>query len=364
MVWYAARRADSLDNLSLDQQLEDLSRLTGGSHESVTMTSPQTNRPQLAVETQHLTQRFGTQTAVNNLNLSIATGGVHAVLGPNGAGKTTAMRILATLLQPTSGSARVLGYDVVTQPAQVRERIALTGQFASLDEDLTGRENLALLARLRGYRGRSAKARAEALLAAFGLSDAAARQVRKYSGGMRRRLDIAASLLVRPELLFLDEPTTGLDPRSRSDVWDAVRTLVAAGTTVLLTTQYLDEADQLADRVTVLDTGQVVAEGTPSELKAVVGAGMLHMRLASTEQAGAAVTLLNARAESPAELHSDGVTVSVRLRDSTKATGLIAALEHQGIQLTEFSLGHPSLNEVFLALTTPGSTPQEDYNDR
>lgn len=334
-----------------------------GSHESVNMTSPQIHGHQLAVETQNLTQRFGTQAAVDDVNLHIATGGVHAVLGPNGAGKTTVMRILATLLRPSSGYARVLGYDVVTHPAQVRERIALTGQFASLDEDLTGLENLALLARLRGYRGRSAKSRAESLLAAFGLMDAAARQVRKYSGGMRRRLDIAASLLVRPDLLFLDEPTTGLDPRSRNDVWNAVRTLVDAGTTVLLTTQYLDEADQLADRVTVLDTGRIVAEGTPSELKAIVGSGILHIRLASPDQGRTAVTLLNARSEESAELSSDGFTVSLRLSDIAKAAPMIAELQHQGIQLTEFSLGQPSLNEVFLALTTPRSTPQEQHDD-
>lgn len=334
-----------------------------GSHESVNMTSPQIHGHQLAVETQNLTQRFGTQAAVDDVNLHIATGGVHAVLGPNGAGKTTVMRILATLLRPSSGYARVLGYDVVTHPAQVRERIALTGQFASLDEDLTGLENLALLARLRGYRGRSAKSRAESLLAAFGLMDAAARQVRKYSGGMRRRLDIAASLLVRPDLLFLDEPTTGLDPRSRNDVWNAVRTLVDAGTTVLLTTQYLDEADQLADRVTVLDTGRIVAEGTPSELKAIVGSGILHIRLASPDLGRTAVTLLNARSEESAELSSDGFTVSLRLSDIAKAAPMIAELQHQGIQLTEFSLGQPSLNEVFLALTTPRSTPQEQHDD-
>ncbi|GAA4116010.1 ATP-binding cassette domain-containing protein [Enteractinococcus coprophilus] len=328
------------------------------------MTSSQRDGHPLAVETQNLTQHFGTQTAVDDVNLSITAGGVHAVLGPNGAGKTTVMRILATLLRPSSGYAKVLGYDVLTHPGKVRERIALTGQFASLDEDLTGLENLAMLARLRGYRGRTAKSRAESLLEAFGLLDAAARQVRKYSGGMRRRLDIAASLLVRPDLLFLDEPTTGLDPRSRNDVWDAVRTLVSAGTTVLLTTQYLDEADQLADRVTVLDAGRIVAEGTPGELKSIVGSGILHIRFASADQAGAAVTLLDARFAEPTELSTDGVTVSMRLNDITKAAELIAELQRQGVHLTEFSLGQPSLNEVFLALTTPRSKTQEKPDDR
>ncbi len=345
-----------LDNISQDPGL--------GHHESVNMTSPETDSQLMAVETQNLTQRFGTQAAVDNVNLTIPTGGVHAVLGPNGAGKTTVIRILATLLRPTSGHATVLGFDVATQAAQVRQRIALTGQFASLDEDLTGLENLALLARLRGYRGRTAKTRAESLLAAFGLSDAASRQVRKYSGGMRRRLDIAASLLVRPDLLFLDEPTTGLDPRSRNDVWDAVRTLVSAGTTVLLTTQYLDEADQLADRVTVLDSGRIVAEGTPGELKAIVGSGLLTIRVANPPDGRAALALLDTLFEAPTLLSNDELTLRTRLTDLTKAAPTIAELQQQGIQVTEFALGQPSLNEVFLALTTPRSKTQEQSDDR
>lgn len=322
------------------------------------MTIPETDRQPLAAATRNLTQRFGTSPAVDDLTLRVAIGGVHAVLGPNGAGKTTVIRILTTLLRATEGQAQVLGFNVVTQAAQVRQRIALTGQFSSLDEDLTGIENLSLLARLRGIRGRAAKSRAESLLGAFDLTDAAGRQVRNYSGGMRRRLDIAASLLVRPELLFLDEPTTGLDPRSRNDVWDAVRMLVSAGTTVILTTQYLEEADQLADRVTVLDKGRIAAEGTPSELKQIVGSGILQLRMSSAEHGRAAVASLVGQFKTPAESSSDGLTVRVRLNDVTTAAPTIAELQRQGVDIAEFSLGQPSLDEVFLALTAPEKTKE------
>lgn len=327
------------------------------------MTIPSVGRQPLAAEAYNVTQRFGTNPALDDLTLQISTGGVHAVLGPNGAGKTTVIRILTTLLRATSGQAKVLGYDVVTQAAQVRQRIALTGQFASLDEDLTGIENLVLLARLRGIRGRAAKSRAESLLAAFGLAEAAGRQVRNYSGGMRRRLDIAASLLVRPELLFLDEPTTGLDPRSRNDVWDAVGTLVSAGTSVILTTQYLEEADQLADRVTVLDKGRIAAEGTPSELKTIVGSGILQIRVANAEHGRGAVAALNGQFKTAAEVSGDGLTIRVRLTDVTSAAPTIAELQRQGLAITEFSLGQPSLDEVFLALTAPQLTKEQPHHD-
>ncbi|WNB86633.1 ATP-binding cassette domain-containing protein [Cellulomonas sp. ATA003] len=217
----------------------------------------------LAIETTGLVKAFGGTRAVDGIDLRVPRGGVHGFLGPNGAGKTTVIRMLATLLRPDAGSARVLGLDVVRDADEVRSRVALTGQFASVDEDLTGRENLVLVARLLGYSRPGARARTAELLDAFGLDDAADRLVKKYSGGMRRRIDIAASIVVTPELVFLDEPTTGLDPRSRNQVWDIVRAMVAAGTTVLLTTQYLDEADQLADRISVIDEGRVIAEGTP-----------------------------------------------------------------------------------------------------
>ena len=322
------------------------------------MTSQDAAGPTLAVETRNLTQRFGRSTAVDDLSLSISQGGVHALLGPNGAGKTTVIRVLTTLLRATSGHATVLGYDVVTQAAEVRQRIALTGQFASLDEDLTGLENLAILARLRGLRGRAAKDRAEVMLAAFDLTDAASRQVRNYSGGMRRRLDIAASLLVRPELLFLDEPTTGLDPRSRNDVWQAIRTLVSAGTTVVLTTQYLEEADQLADRVTVLAKGRIAAEGTPAELKKIVGSGILQIRFEQADHARLAMTKLSQQHTNLADLNSEGLTVRVRMIDTSEAATLVWQLQQDGLRITEFSLGQPSLDEVFLALTAP-QAPKE-----
>jgi ABC-2 type transport system ATP-binding protein len=230
----------------------------------------------LAIETEGLVKRFGEKTAVDGIDLAVRAGTVYGVLGPNGAGKTTTIRMLATLLRPDGGSARVLGHDVVTDAAKVRGCVSLTGQFASVDDELTGRENLTLIGRLLGFRHKAAGARAAELIDSFGLSDAADRLVKTYSGGMRRRLDIAASIVVRPELLFLDEPTTGLDPRSRNQVWDIVRQLVAAGTTVLLTTQYLDEADQLADRVAIIDGGRLVAEGSPEDLKACVGASSLE----------------------------------------------------------------------------------------
>src|SRR5690625_3637389 len=221
--------------------------------------------PEIAIETRGLVKTFGSTRAVDGVDLTVRRGGIYGFLGPNGAGKTTVIRMLATLLRPDAGEARVLGHDVLTEAKVIREKIALTGQFASLDEDLTGIENLIMLGRLLGLSSRAARSRGLDLLAAFGLSEAAEKQVKKYSGGMRRRLDIAGSLIVTPELMFLDEPTTGIDPRSRNQVWEIIRTLVAGGTTILLTTQYLEEADQLADRLAVIDHGtdrKSVVEGT------------------------------------------------------------------------------------------------------
>jgi ABC-2 type transport system ATP-binding protein len=229
----------------------------------------------LAIETEGLVKVFGETTAVDGIDLAVRAGTVYGMIGPNGAGKTTTIRMLATLLRPDAGSARVLGHDVVAEADAVRRCVSLTGQFASVDDELTGRENLVLIGRLLGFSRRPAEARADELLDAFGLAEPADRLVRTYSGGMRRRLDIAASLVVTPELLFLDEPTTGLDPRSRNQVWEIVRVLVAAGTTVLLTTQHLDEADQLADRIAIIDRGRVIAEGTSAELKSLAGASTL-----------------------------------------------------------------------------------------
>ena len=229
----------------------------------------------LAVEARGLVKRFGEVRAVDGIDLDVAQGTIFAILGPNGAGKTTLLRMLATLAKPDCGTARVMGRDLLADPGAVRAAISMTGQFASLDEDLTGRENLVMLARLWGFRGAS-RARADQLLAAFDLADAGAKQVKAYSGGMRRRLDIAASLVVTPGLLFLDEPTTGLDPTARQGVWTLIKGLAASGVTILLTTQYLEEADQLASRIAVIDGGRKIAEGTSRELKAQTGSGVLH----------------------------------------------------------------------------------------
>jgi ABC-2 type transport system ATP-binding protein len=288
---------------------------------------------------------------VDGIDLRVRTGSIYGLLGPNGAGKTTMVRLLATLLRPDAGSARVLGHDVAREPAAVRPRISLTGQFASVDEDLTGDENLRLLARLLGFSRSHATSRSTELLTAFDLADAADRQVKTYSGGMRRRLDVAASILRTPDLLFLDEPTTGLDPRSRNQVWDVIRTLVAGGTTVLLTTQYLDEADQLADRIAVIDHGRVIAEGTSTELKASVGTGVLHVRLADAAQREPAVRLLMTWFGDGVHGDGDARALTAQLADPARAAPALAALAEAGIAVSDFSLGQPSLDEVFFALT-------------
>jgi ABC-2 type transport system ATP-binding protein len=318
----------------------------------------------LAIEASNLIKAFGKTKAVNGVDLAIPTGMVYGLLGPNGAGKTTIIRMLATLLHPDAGTARVLGHDIVRQADAVRRQIALTGQYASVDEDLTGRENLVLLGRLLGLTRRQARTRADELLHAFGLTEAAGRLVNTYSGGMRRRLDIAASIVVTPQLLFLDEPTTGLDPRSRTQVWELVRALAADGT-VLLTTQYLDEADQLADRIAVLDQGKVISEGTPGQLKASVSAGDLQVRLRNPQQRPEAERLLTPALGVPVHLESDEAALSARVSDPDRVAPALAELSRSGITVTDFALGQPSLDEVFLALTgrpTPpdAATTKED----
>jgi len=250
----------------------------------------------------------------------------------------------------------VLGHDVVAEADTVRGLVSLTGQLASVDEDLTGRENLILMARMLGYARRHAKARADELLEAFGLADAAGRQVKNYSGGMRRRLDIAASIVVTPRLMFLDEPTTGLDPRSRNQVWDIVRALVGQGTTVLLCTQYLEEADQLADRIAVIDHGRVIAEGTPTQLKASVGRGALHVRLLDPAERPRAAELLG----DGVQLLSDPTAVSLPCASADQASEAIAGLVGCGVAVADFSLGQPSLDEVFLALTGHAAEDPEE----
>jgi ABC-2 type transport system ATP-binding protein len=312
----------------------------------------------LALEASGLEKSFGEVRAVAGVDLAVRTGSVYGVLGPNGAGKTTTIRMLATLLRPDAGSARVLGHDVVKEADKVRGLVSLTGQMASVDEDLTGRENLILLARLLGLRRADAKSRAAELLEAFDLSDAAGRLVKSYSGGMRRRLDIAASLVVTPELLFLDEPTTGLDPRSRNQVWDIIRSLAATGTTILLCTQYLDEADQLAEGIAVIDHGRVIAEGTPAQLKASVGSGSLHVRLLDPEQRPEAERVLT-RELGTVHQEPDPTALSAPCSDADRAAEAIAELARSDVQIAGFSLGQPSLDEVFLALT---GHPAEDQS--
>jgi len=310
----------------------------------------------LAIEATDLVKTFGRTRAVDGVDLAVGTGMVYGLLGPNGAGKTTAIRVLATLLRPDSGTARVFGHDVVREADAVRARVSLTGQYASVDEDLTGMENLVLLARLLGHSRAQSRQRARELLEAFGLEDAAVRQVKKYSGGMRRRIDIAASIVITPDLLFLDEPTTGLDPRSRGQVWDIVRTLVADGATVLLTTQYLDEADRLADRIAVIDRGRVIAEGTSGELKASVGSGAVHVRLDDAHRRPEAEAVLTRTLDVPVTLESDPMALSARVTDPQQVADALSELYRAGVTVTNFSLGQPSLDEVFLALTGHAAT--------
>lgn len=313
-----------------------------------------------AIETQGLLKHFGSTRAVDGIDLLVQRGSIYGVLGPNGAGKTTAVRMLATLLPADGGEARVLGHDLAREPRRIRELISLTGQFASVDEDLSASENLVLLARLLGYSRAAARTRSESLLGAFGLAEAANRQAKQFSGGMRRRLDIAASLVCRPQLLFLDEPTTGLDPRSRNQVWDIVRALAAAGTTVLLTTQYLEEADQLADRIAVIDHGRVIAEGTSEQLKARVGSSVLKLRFRTVADRQRAAALLDLEPESSAQADPDPRMLVVQLPASSQATPLLTRLAAANIEASEFSLGQPSLDEVFFALTGQPATAEDN----
>ena len=305
----------------------------------------------LAIEASGLVKYFGKVRAVDGIDLAVSTGGIYGFLGPNGAGKTTTIRMLATLLRPDSGTAKVFGYDIVRDANAVRSRVSLTGQFASVDGDLTGTENLVLLARLLGYSWSQSKSRATELLEAFDLIEAAGRQVKNYSGGMRRRIDIAASIIVTPDLLFLDEPTSELDPRSRNQVWDIVRALVAEGTTVLLTTQHLDEADQLTDRIAVIDHGKIIAEGTSGELKSSVGSGALHIRLSNPEHRPEVERLLLLNLGVPIYIKSDPAELTARVSDPERVSLVLSELSRSNIQVISFSFGQPSLDEVFLALT-------------
>jgi ABC-2 type transport system ATP-binding protein len=313
-----------------------------------------TDRPPVAVAARDLRKRYGDTAALDGFDLSVAAGTVHALLGPNGAGKSTAVGCLSTLTRIDDGSARVAGADVRRSPAEVRRRIGVVGQAAALDEVLHGRENLVLFGRLHGLSTRAAGARADELLAQFGLTEAANRKVSTYSGGMRRRLDIAAALVRRPALLFLDEPTTGLDPRARNEVWATVRGIVGLGTTVLLTTQYLDEADQLADRVTVMQRGRVVAEGTPGELKARLGGDRVIVTLPLAARPAAVRDTLAAESGSPVLVDEGTRQVTVEAGDEGGAAALfrvVRTLDRSGVDVADVVLRRPTLDEVFLHLT-------------
>ena len=298
-----------------------------------------------------LVKRFGGTTALNGVDLQAPTGSVLGVLGPNGAGKTTMVRILATLSRPDEGSVRVAGYDALRDPVAVRGLIGLTGQYASVDEELTGRENLELIGQLLRMPTRDWKARARELLERFDLVEAGERPVKTYSGGMRRRIDLASSLVGRPRVLYLDEPTTGLDPRSRGDLWRIVRGLADDGTTVLLTTQYLEEADELADRITVIDHGRVVAEGTPQELKRTTGSQTLHVRTADTADTGRVAGLIADLLGARPVLSRDGTTIAAPTVVPVLLSALVRRRDQEAIATDELALRLPSLDDVFFSLT-------------
>jgi ABC-2 type transport system ATP-binding protein len=306
-----------------------------------------------------LRKRFGETEALAGLDLAVERGSVCGLLGPNGAGKTTAIRVLATLLAPDAGHATVAGHDVVAEADRVRELIGLAGQHAALDEKLTGRENLVMFGRLSHIGERAAQRRTDELLAAFDLADAGGRLVKHYSGGMRRRLDLITSLIVAPPLLFLDEPTTGLDPHSRNEIWDTVRSLVASGTTVLLTTQYLDEADQLSDDIAVVDHGRVIAGGTPAELKSALG-NRVDVVLAPGQQARSAAAAIHGLTVADVTCSADGRTISFAADSSLRLPALVRDLDAAGVTAEDASMHKPTLDEVFLRLTGHAATSAQE----
>ncbi|GIG64968.1 ATP-binding cassette domain-containing protein [Phytomonospora endophytica] len=308
--------------------------------------------PTRAVHAEGLTKRYGGKTALDSFDLTVPAGTVHGLLGPNGAGKTTAVRILATLLRFDAGRAEIAGVDLRRDAPGVRRRIGLVGQFAAVDEILSARQNLFLFGRLYHLSRPAARNRAAELLERFALTEAADRPVGRFSGGMRRRLDMACSLILAPRVLFLDEPTTGLDPRGRGEVWDCVRDLVAGGTSVLLTTQYLDEADQLADRISVLDEGKVVAEGTPGELKAKLGGDRLDVTVHDAAALDRTAAIMARVTGGEPQRHDDGRTVSVPVIDRVSAlTEVVRELDAEGVTVEDLALRRPTLDEVFLHLT-------------
>ncbi|ABR50001.1 daunorubicin resistance ABC transporter ATPase subunit [Alkaliphilus metalliredigens QYMF] len=310
-----------------------------------------TNNKTLAVEAHSLVKTFGDNRAVDGVSLSIPTGTICGVLGPNGAGKTTTINMLATLSQPDSGYAKIFGYDVKKDTQIVRQLIGLTGQFASIDENMTAMENLKIFGRLLGFSRKEAKHKAEELLEEFSLTEAANRELSKFSGGMRRRLDLAASLLSQPPLIFLDEPTTGLDPRTRTQMWQTIRTLVKNGSTVLLTTQYLDEADQLADNIVVIDKGRVIANDTPDGLKKSIASTSLQVKVLNADNTHNAACIIEQMLGVKVQI-SEATELSAPMDNTDKLTDILAALKEASIQLTEINVTKPTLDEVYFALTS------------
>lgn len=307
-----------------------------------------------AVEARGLVKVFGDNRAVDGIDLNVRAGSIYGVLGPNGAGKTTTIRMLATLLRPDAGSARIFGHDAAREPHIVRQLIGVTGQYASVDESLSAVENLVIFSRLLGLGRAESRKKAADLLEEFGLTEAAKRPLKNFSGGMRRRLDLAASLIAQPPLIFLDEPTTGLDPRTRAQMWETIRRLVKTGSTVLLTTQYLDEADQLADRIAVIDRGKVVAEGTVDELKASVGNSSLHLRVHNPPDTEKARITVEQVLQVRSNVSAEAGRITAPMADADRVTDLLIELRQQGIQLDEISVQKPTLDEVFLAITGHG----------
>ena len=313
-----------------------------------------------AIDATGLVKTFGQHRAVDGIDLQVREGEIFGVLGPNGAGKTTALRMLATLLPIDAGQARVFGVDVAREPHRIRQLVGVTGQFASVDEALTATENLWMFGRLQGMRSADARAAARRLLGQFSLEEAADKPISQFSGGMRRRLDLAASLMTRPPLIFLDEPTTGLDPRTRGEMWDTIRGLVAEGCTVLLTTQYLDEADQLAGRIAVIDKGRKVAEGTPDELKSSVGSSTLQLRLAPGADEEAARLIVRRVAGAEPVLTPESARMNVPLDNADRAADVLIGLRQAGVSIASVSVAQPTLDEVFLAITGHGAESGTD----
>lgn len=312
------------------------------------------NNGDWAIEARGLVKNFGDNRAVDGVDLNVRAGTIYGVLGPNGAGKTTTIRMLATLLKADAGSTRIFGHDVVKEAHIVRQLIGVTGQYASVDESLSATENLVIFSRLLGLGRAEARSKATELLEEFGLTEAAKRPLKNFSGGMRRRLDLAASLIAQPPLIFLDEPTTGLDPRTRNQMWDTIRRLVKTGSTVLLTTQYLQEADELADRIAVIDHGRVVAEGTVDELKASVGASSLQLSIQNPKDIQTARQTVESVLQVPSAISAEIGKITAPMADADRVTDLLIALREAGIPLAELSVQKPTLDEVFLTITGHG----------